>query len=376
MGINPFLRGVIRRALTQLPALSPDLVLVIQGGRRCGKSTLLQQIMEHFDLNPEDCVFVNFEDPRLSDHLDFNLLDRIIAFASGKNKEATRRYFFFDEIQNVRGWEKWLHLKVERPGQACFVITGSNAALLSGDLGSRLTGRHRTIELFPFDLGEFREACPARSFLDYLQLGGFPRALIDAEPMSLLREYFTDIIERDVRRHVSARSSLSLFQLVKAVFESLGSELSQRALAGLLGVSVDTIGTYLDACAASYLILPCPFFTFSERQRTGRHRKYYPIDLGLRNAVVTKTGQDRGKALETVVFHHLRKKSREVFYWRQQGEIDFVTMDEQGITPYQVTWDENKVRHEKSIREFYQAFPQSNPVVEVSADNVESFLRY
>lgn len=365
---------VLRELLTKLPPLRPDLVLVVQGVRRCGKSTLLAQLMTQLQLDSHDCFFVNFEDPRLSDNLNHTLLDLLQNYARQKRPQAQARFFFFDEIQNVENWQKWLHTKMERPSSDCFVITGSNAALLSGDLSSALTGRHTTLELFPFSFAEFKVAKPEAIFQDYLAQGGFPRVVTYPEPQSLLREYFTDIIERDVRRHVAARSTQSLVQLVKSVFESTGSEISQRTLAGMLGVSVDTIGTYLAACEAAYMILPCPYFTFSERQRTARNKKYYPIDLGLRNAIITKTGNDLGKSLETIVFLALRKKYKNVYYWRKKGEVDFVVMGENGLLPIQVSWEEMKPRHEAALKEFYGEFPQAGTALKITKENIMEFL--
>lgn len=373
---NPPKTSIPRKVLHRPLHLAADLVWVIQGVRRCGKSTLLAQIMTKTGLDPQDCTFINFEDPRLSDDLTYHTLDAVVAYAQERRAHTKRHYFFFDEIQHVAQWQKWLHRKLERPSGDTFVITGSNAALLSGDLASALTGRHRTLELFPFDLEEFRALYPNSTLEEYLARGGFPRILIDTDPENLLREYFTDIIERDVRRHVSVRSALPLVQLVKAVFESAGSEISQRRLAKMLDVSTDTMGGYLDACEAAYLILPCPYFTFSERQRVARNRKYYPIDLGLRRAVITRTGLDQGKALETLVYLKLREKYRSVYYWRQKGEVDFVTMGEDGIVPYQVSWEGAKPRHDEALSEFYEAFPQARrPAVMITRNNVEVFLR-
>jgi len=366
----------VPRAVLKAPFQLPhDLIYVVQGVRRCGKSTLLTQIMEKLNLNPQDCIFVNLEDPRLSSDLNYQLLEKIVLVSKARRPKAKHYYFFLDEIQNVAQWEKWLHLKTERPGNESYVITGSNAALLSGDLSTVLTGRHKTLELYPFDFEEFKLLRPQASFHDYLKLGGFPRILTDEDPYGLLREYFSDIIERDVRRHVAVRSTLALTQLVKAVFESTGSEISQRSLAGMLGVTADTVGSYLVACEASYILMRCPYFTFSERQRTARNRKYYPIDLGLRNAVVTKTGLDLGKSLETVVFLHLRKKSQEVCYWRKKGEVDFVLKDEHGITPIQVSWDGLKQRHHDALKEFYQFASDANPAITITKDNVIEFLK-
>lgn len=350
--------------------LSPDLVLVIQGVRRCGKSTLLSQLVRHFKLNPKQCTFINFEDPRLSQNLDHELLDVLVNSVPPKQQH----FFFLDEIQEVQNWQKWLHRKVERPSHHYFIITGSNASLLSGELATMLTGRHRTLELFPFNYEEYKLAKPQSDFENYLEEGGFPRVLRENNPKALLREYFTDIIERDVKRHVAARASLPLFRLVKAVFESAGSEISQRSMAGMLGVSADTVGVYLAACQAAYLLLECPYFTFSERQKTARNRKYYPVDLGLRNAVATKTGSDQGKKLETVVFHHLRAKYKNVFFWRGKGEVDFVVSTQDGVTPYQVSWEGVKERHEKALDEFYIQYPQARPAQLITRQNVGQFM--
>jgi uncharacterized protein len=222
--------SVPREAVSKLSVEQSDLVYVLQGVRRFGKSTCLAQVISHFSLDPKTCFCVNFEDPRLSDCLDFSLLESIVKVIHTKLPEKERYYFFFDEIQSVQGWEKWFHTKLARPSKDAFIITGSNAALLQGDLSTALTGRHLTTELFPFSYPEYQTAILHKTVEDYLKAGGFPRAVTFAEPQRLLREYFTDIIERDVRRHTTAQS-LTLTQLVKLVFESAGSELSARRLA-------------------------------------------------------------------------------------------------------------------------------------------------
>jgi hypothetical protein len=353
--------------------LNSDIILVIQGVRRCGKSTLLAQIMTHKNIPRTACTFVNFEDPRLSADLNSELLDRIVSL-SKKISEHNVYYFFLDEIQNVKGWEKWLHRKVERPSNEIYVITGSNASLLSGELSTALTGRHITLELFPFDYHEFKSLKGEASFESYLIEGGFPRVLLFEKPAELLREYFTDIIERDVRRHISVRSMLTLTQLIKAVFEATGSEVSQRGLSKIIDVTPDTVKSYLAAAIAAYLLLPCPYFTFSEKQSAARNKKYYPIDLGLRKAIITRAGKDRGKELETVVFHFLRKKYRQVYYWREKGEIDFVVLKDNQIAPYQVSWNAPQHRHFQACEEFKEVYPKASPPIIVTHENIEDFL--
>ncbi len=367
---------VIPRSILDQPfKLHHDLALIIQGVRRSGKSTLMQLIMSKLKLDPKSCLFVNFEDPRLVSSLDFRFLDQLVEWMILKFPKKKKYYFFFDEIQNVELWQKWLHLKLEKSKNHYFIITGSNSTLLSGKMGSVLTGRHLTTELYPFDFYEYKKMWVNHNLEDYLLRGGFPRAIKMEQPGELLREYFIDIIERDVRKIVPHAKTQTLFQLVKIVYESLGSEFSQRSIAKLLGISVDTAGDYLDACESAYLIMKCPYFSFSERQRNARNRKYYPVDLGLRNSVVTKTGRDLGKSLETIVFHHLRKRHPLVSYWKQKHEVDFVIQDKSGIIPIQVSWGEMEQRHQDGFMEFKKEYPFAKDLKCICRNNVEDFLK-
>jgi uncharacterized protein len=350
VGDSPNDVGILRDVVVQekIPQLEKDLALVIQGVRRCGKSTLLRQIAARENVAGR-AIFVNFEDPRLSDRLDYRLLDDIIAFHESSSKKNV--YYFFDEIQNVAGWEKWLHIQLERRSRY-FVVTGSNSNLLDGKLAMALTGRHITIELFPFSFAEFRRAKPRGTLTEYLSSGGFPRPLLSSHGDSLLREYFTDIIERDVRRHVGARSTVPLSQIAKATFEAMGSELSLRNIARAFSTTADTVKTYIDAFELAYLSISCPFFTFSERKSQVRPKKYYPIDLGIRNSIITRGGGDIGKSLECAILHHLRRTYRTVFYWKGRGEVDFVVQTPEGLLPIQVTYGDEKTRHIAAIEEF------------------------
>ncbi len=366
--------GIKREILMQNIVPQNDLVVAIQGIRRCGKSTLLRQIAHEQGIL-EKAFFINFEDPRLSDILDYRLLDQIVKFHETNSNSAP--VFFLDEIQNVDQWEKWLHIQVEKKKRS-FVITGSNSTLLSGKLGTSLTGRHLTYEVYPFSFSEYKKIKPETKLVDYLNDGGFPRALSFSAPEKLLREYFSDIIERDVRRHVAARSSQSLSQLAKALFESTGSETSLRKMANIFEISPETVRKYIEAFESAYLCLPCPYFTYSERKSAVRPKKYYPIDLGMHSAIVTKTGMNLGKKLETVVFHSLLKKYSKVFYWKgkgkRDGEVDFVVETREGTQPIQVSFDGKEDRHIKACAEFLDEHPRSLPPIYISQDNVEEFI--
>ncbi len=357
-----------------LPAeLRPDLALVVQGVRRCGKSTLLTQLMGRYDLDRERCLFVNFEDPRLTHALDHTTLENLVdAFERDHGGEGAT--YFLDEIQAVTGWQRWLRSQLDRPRGRRFVVTGSNAHLLSGELASSLTGRHLVVELFPFDFDEFRLVRPGAGVIDYLRDGGFPAPLTSVDGDQLRRAYFNDIIERDVRERVGARSSLPLRQLVQMVFESAGSEMSVRRVAAAIGVAADTAALYLEATESAYLAFSCPYFAWSERQRGARNRKYYPVDTGLRRVAVTRTGEDRGKMLECATYIELRKRYREVFYWRDRGEVDFVVLHRGEPLPVQVSWDGPEERHRKALDAFHEAHPRSHEAVFVTAESWERGL--
>lgn len=226
-----------------------------------------------------------------------------------------------------------------------------------------LTGRHLTVELHPFDFAEYRVLRPESDFAAYLQDGGFPEPLKISEPDRLLRQYFQDITERDIRERLAARSSRPVRQVLQMAFESAGSELSLRRIAGACGVAVDTAASYLDAAESAYLLFACPYFAFSERKRARRNRKYYPIDTALRRVVSTQGGADRGKALECSVYLALRRRFGEVFYWRDGGEVDFVVMRDGLPQPIQVTWSEPEERHHRALDNFYERFPQAKEAV-------------
>jgi len=195
------------------------------------------------------------------------------------------------------------------------------------------------------------------------------RSRSGARPGRLLRQYFHDIVERDVRERVGARSSRPLRQLVQMAYETAGAEMSLRRIAGATGLAVETVSAYLDACEGAYLLFSVPFFAFSERKRAHRNRKYYPVDTGLRGVVVTPTGRDLGKALECATHLQLRRRFDDVSYWRGEGEIDFVVQDGRRIVPVQVTWEEPTERHHAALEAFYESFPMADEAVFVTKES-------
>ena len=369
-------KAATKRTLELPKLLHPDLVLVIQGVRRSGKSTLLTQLPAHYGLDLAQCYFCNFEDPRLINALDYQLLSSIVALARSDHGPDTPCYFFFDEIQEVRFWEKFIHQHLERSTNTYFIVTGSNSSLLSGELGSTLTGRHITIELFPFNFQEFKTLFPLKTLQDYLKMGGFPKAITYENPTQLLHEYVHDILNRDVMTRIKARNSKALMQVAKMAFETCGSELSYRKIASVTDLTVDTVKSYLEAFEQAYLIFHCPFFSYSERQQVQRNKKFYPIDPALRTSITQTAHHDSGKALESLVFLRLREKYKHVYYYADphHGEVDFVVQEGSTLIPYQVSLYDPKDRHERALTHFYRTFPYATEARFITLENASDLL--
>ena len=355
-------------------SLSNRYALVVQGVRRCGKSTLLSQFLERYKLDRNDCLFINFEDPRLAQHLNFETLDTLTRAFEDKRPGVRPLTLFLDELQWVEGWERWLATKLDRPGRIRYVVSGSNSKLLSGEIASTLTGRHISVELYPFSFDEFKSVCPNEPLTSYLSRGGFPEPLLSKDRDMLLRQYFSDIVQRDVRERVGARSSMTLSSVVQMVFESAGSELSLRRIAAATGLSVETVSAYLSACQQAYLLFSCPYFSYSARKRSHRNRKYYPIDVGLRRVAITSISNDLGKSLECAVYIELRKRFADVFYWRDDGEVDFVILKGKQPTPMQVSTEGALERHWRALDSFYENFGFATEPIIVTLENFTSVL--
>lgn len=366
----------ITRNISLPKKLVSDLVLIIQGVRRGGKSTLLTQLPTHYGINQAQCFYCNFEDPRLLNHLTHELLSAIVSLARAIIPADQPCYFFFDEIQHVVAWEKWMHTQLERPKNNYFIVSGSNSCLLNSEYGTALTGRHISLELYPCNYQEYLSLYPQGTMEDYLIAGGFPRALRDDEPQKLLQEYFNDIILRDVIKRVGARSPESVMQVAQMAFETCGSQLSYRKIAAVTQLSVETVKLYLEACEEAYLLFTCPYFAFSEKKRASRHKKFYPIDTALRNVVTTTTSADLGKSLEILVFRSLKQRFGQVYFWEESGsgEVDFVTLQGKKLTPYQVTWHDKHELHQKAIDAFYTVYPNAESLVLVNKDNAAAFV--
>ncbi|TAF74299.1 MAG: ATP-binding protein [Bacteroidetes bacterium] len=292
-------------------------IVVLTGIRRCGKSTYMQQlIVKHY----QNVAFFNFEDPRIFGFSveDFSKLSEVM----GNDKEA----YFFDEIQNIIGWEVFVRQLHDR-GKKVF-ITGSNANLLSKELGTRLTGRYLSYEIFPFSYQEylvyFKKNDSDDVFLEYIQLGGFPEYLKDKLD-EIVQTLLKDIVYKDIAIRYGVKNSHILMQIALYLISNVGKEVSINNIKNAFSVgSTSSVSDYLHWFAETYLFFFVPRFSWSQKSIVRNPKKVYTIDTGFAHKNSLSFTSDYGRLLENFVYIQLRKRNLEVYYFKEKKECDFV----------------------------------------------------
>lgn len=329
---------------------------VITGIRRCGKSTLLRQEMKRLG---KTCYFFRFEDPRAEKFgvEDFEKLDEVFREEYGDSD-----YYFLDEVQNVEKWELFVRKMLDKKKR--FLITGSNASLLSKELGTRLTGRHLNLELFPFSFKEFLSfsGMPAgiEAFEEYFQKGGFPEYLT-FKRTEILQELFNDIIERDIVVRHKLKSAKAIKELALYLLANAGKEFSYNKLKEMLGLgSANSAIDYVSYLEDSYLLFTIPKFDYSLKKQLVNPKKVYSVDNGLSSANSVSFTADRGRMLENMVFLNLKRQGTGINYFRGKGECDFVTIERKKVASaiqacYQLT-EENREREVNGLAEAMEKF--------------------
>lgn len=305
-------------------------ITAISGVRRSGKSTLLKQIAKEYN----NYYYLNFEDERLLDftYSDFNSLYEIFLSLYGEQK-----VFFFDEIQNIYGWEKFVSRLFN---DSCKIfVTGSNAKLLSSELATSLSGRHLKFEMYPFSFSEFLQykkfnvkdfyttkehAKIIKFFSDYLDLGGFPEVVISHDENELKQLYqdilIKDLIVRFKIKEVKAFRELSIYLL-----SNVSSNISFNNLKNVLGFnSATTVKNYIEYFEEAYLHFTVSKFDYSLKKQIINDKKIYGIDTGLINHVSFAFSQNIGRVLENLVFLELKRREKVIFYHKGKRECDFL----------------------------------------------------
>ncbi len=327
--------------------LDTSEVLIISGIRRCGKSVLMQQIRGKL---PEKDFFFNFDDDRLVNFKieDFQTLQECFYELFGK-----QRTYYFDEIQNIRGWETFVRRLYN---EGCKVIvTGSNAKMLSRELGTHLTGRYISVEMYPFSFREFLmlnnhsyserdfyttagRATLLSLFRQYLSQGGFPRFLV-SHSVDYLKSLYQGIIYRDVLTRNAISNEKEMQEMIFYLASNATKRITYSSLGKIIGVKhPETVKKYLDYVEQTYLIHQLLKYDPSLKIQLSNPKKIYFIDNAIVNRIGFNATANIGVQLENLIFIELRRRGCQLFYHSDNKECDFIVRNGTHITQvYQVT---------------------------------------
>lgn len=331
--------------------LSANYVLIITGIRRCGKSTLMHQLSQELE-GKHSVGYFNFEDPRIFgfEKSDFQKLDEVL----GDQTE----YYFFDEIQNVDGWEVFIRYLNDQKKPIC--ITGSNASLLSKELGTKLSGRHIQLELFPFSFIEYcqfkKKKVDKNAFVKYIQEGGFPDYL-KIKQREYLQQLLKDLVYRDIIVRHGIRNDKLVMDISLFLISNVGKEYSLNNLKKVFGVgSTNSVMDYVKWLEDAYLLFSVPRFSWSIKKRAVNPKKVYCIDPAFAQANSLSFSEDQGRLLENVIFLELRRRQKEIFYFREKGECDFVIKEKNKVTSVlQVCLEVNSDNKDREVNGLVEA---------------------
>jgi len=320
-------------------------IVVISGMRRVGKSTLLKQIIDKFYAD-KSFYFIDFEDERLVDFElnDSNNLKEVFIELYGKCDT-----FFFDEIQNVKNWERFVRRLFDL-GSKIF-LTGSNASLLEREISTKLTGRYLHVELLPFSFTEYltmkgteltnkwhikteKRAEINALFNKYLVEGGMPE-FIKYEKPDILERLYKDVIFRDIVARYHIKNVKSLRELALYIFSNAGSLFTFSSLKRATNIgNINSVKEYLSYLEESFLIFVIKGYNYSLKNQNLNPKKVYVIDNGLRNSIGFSFSANRGQYFENLVFLELKRREEEIFYYKtgNEKEIDFYVRRKKGNT--------------------------------------------
>jgi predicted AAA+ superfamily ATPase len=356
----------IPRAINFLEYIETEQIVVISGVRRSGKSTLLRQFASYFD----DYRYLNFDDERLIRFEVDDFANLMLLW----QKQGNFNTIFLDEIQNVPQWERFAR-RIFNEGYKIF-ITGSNSKLLSGELGTHLTGRHKTIELFPFSFRELlvmkeidssnvkstsQKAALLAALDEYLLEGGFPYYCKTREK-DFLTLLYENILYKDVLFRFAIREKRTFREVANFALSNIGKEFSYENVAKTLNIkSNTTVKNYLDNMEEAYLIFTLSKYDFSLKKQYISNKKIYAIDNGMRNNVAFYFSEDKGRLLENAVFLELKRRGKDIYFHKDKKECDFVVQRGTKITEaIQVCFELNDNNKEREFNGLLEAMNYYN----------------
>lgn len=326
-----------------------QLIKVITGIRRCGKSTMFKLYQDYLLSNGVDktqIVSINFEDVDFDDLTDYKKLYRYLKLKLLKNKMT---YIFLDEIQNVKDFQKAVDSLYIKDNVDIY-ITGSNAYLLSGELATLLSGRYVQINMLPLSFKEYSSTINnnyslisiEKVFSNYLSDGGFPY-ILNLPDESTKKDYLEGIYNTIVVKDVMARNKISessiLQSVIKFVFDNIGNTTSAKKISDTLTsygrkISSPTIESYLQALEDSFIVKKVNRYEVSGKQILKTQNKYYVTDLGLQKVLLSNSKSNYGHKLENIVYLELLRRNYKVFVGKVNNlEVDFVA-EKDGFTEY------------------------------------------
>lgn len=367
--------------LAQLEAIcNQDLIKVVTGIRRCGKSTLMMEFQELLKSKgvDEKCILsLNFEERENSQFEDWRIVyDLIIT----KLPSTEKKYVFLDEVQLIPHFEKLVDALFVKKDIDLY-ITGSNAYLLSSELTTLLSGRYIAINLHPFSFAEYATAFEeqkdtSRLFRQYMNGSCFPEAtnLSKISPEltnTYLKSLYETIVVKDISKRHHLRKFDTLQRIINFLFDSIGSIISPNNIADELkrvtkeSLSHNTVQKYIRFFTESYLIYPVQLYNIKGKRLLASNCKYYVVDLGLKNILQTnKVDADLGHKMENVVYFELLRRGGEVYVGKSEdNEVDFVVKKYDGqLEYYQVAYtvnDEKTLERElSSLRRIRDNYPK------------------
>ena len=354
-----------------------DVIKVITGIRRCGKSTLFELFINYLKENGiknNQIIHINLEDA------DYNFKDykELYDYVTSKIDNKNNYYVFLDEVQNISEFQKAVDSLYIKKNVDVY-ITGSNAYLLSGELATLLSGRYIEIKMLPLSFKEYVSYFEDNSntynlFLDYMKNGGMPGNIniLKSNPNDIdryLDGIFSTIVYKDIMARNNISDKLLLENILKYIFDSVGSPISTKKISDTLtskGISTSnhTVDNYISAFLESYLIYKAERFDVKGKNLLVRDYKYYIVDTGLRSYLLgKKVGSDMGHILENIVYLELLRRGYKVYVGKVDDlEVDFVAENRDGLKYYQVALtvrDEKVLERElKSLQKTGDYYPK------------------
>lgn len=350
-----------------------DLIKVITGIRRCGKSTLFELYIDYLKsmgVKDNHIIFINLENP----DNEFENYKELYKYIKEKVKDENQYYVFLDEIQNISEFQKAVDgLYIIK--NIDVYITGSNAYLLSGELATLLTGRYIEIKMFPLSFEEYlsyyKKEPDEKTYLDYINRSSFPYALKleeESEIDDYLDALYNTIILKDIAQRKKIADTSMLRTIAKFMFDNIGNCLSIKKIADTLtsegrSISVHTVESYLDALVESYVFNKVSRFDIKGKQYLQSGEKYYATDVTMRYALLGRRNIDAGHILENIVYLELIRRGYKVYIGKTgEKEVDFVAENKEGFTYFQVAYTtreaETLTRELKPLQEIKDHYPK------------------